>query len=416
MKSDDLSQFNRYLLIYKKNPKSRIFSSLAESYRKMGKTDKALQICQKGLKIHPQSVSGHIALALIQVEMKQWELASKSLETAIDLNPENIFAHKLLARIYLQLKNPEKTLRAYKMLLLLDPKNKKASQIVKKLEAVVPPPHDESGFSFKTLKEIAKQRRKKEKSARRKKTPTIHPISKPKNEQEIKIFEMRINTAQDFINRGKIEKAENFLREMKNIYEHQKTFREKLKILESKIPKKSATKTKPETTKDAGVSRWFAETTMEGLHKSQIIESESDSFTQQSKFLTGQLEDNNSVFQSKISGHRKSQKFSLDDMEKNSEFESEDSISDFQFGDPETDEEKEMESEEEELEEEEERDLRLKAEAKERATDPKDIAPPLDSAKERRTHHSQKRRKKIQKLTKLLARIEKFETQISRKS
>ena len=108
----------RYIAIYNKNPNSKVFAFLADLYRKQGVLDKALDLCRKGIKAHPEFVSGHIALALIFLDMNKLEMAVESLEKAVDLSPENIFAYKMLGQAWLRLKNPEKTLQAYKMVFI----------------------------------------------------------------------------------------------------------------------------------------------------------------------------------------------------------------------------------------------------------------------------------------------------------
>ena len=45
-----------------KDPKSLVFSSLANAYRKNNMIDEAIEILQKGLEIHPNNVSARIVL------------------------------------------------------------------------------------------------------------------------------------------------------------------------------------------------------------------------------------------------------------------------------------------------------------------------------------------------------------------
>ena len=147
---------NRYKKIYKKNPRSKVFALLADLYRKQGDREKALALCKKGVRAHPQFSLGHIALALIFLDMNKLEMAVSCLEKAVDLSPENIFAYKVLGQIWLKLKNPEKTLQAYKMVLFLDPENKKVAHIIKKLESMTAVQYDKTGFAFNTLEEVAR--------------------------------------------------------------------------------------------------------------------------------------------------------------------------------------------------------------------------------------------------------------------
>ena len=48
---------------YRDNPKGRNFAPLADAYRKAGLIDNAVELCQTGLKLHPDYVSAYIVYA-----------------------------------------------------------------------------------------------------------------------------------------------------------------------------------------------------------------------------------------------------------------------------------------------------------------------------------------------------------------
>ncbi|MDE0518558.1 MAG: hypothetical protein OXH36_03250 [Bdellovibrionales bacterium] len=227
----------RYMAIYRKNPKSKVFAFLADRYRKQGALDKALELCRRGIKEHPQFASGHIALALVFLDMNKWEMAVESLEKAVDLSPENIFAYKMLGQAWLRLKNPEKTLQAYKMVLFLDPTNEKASSIIKKLEPMTADQYDKTGFAFKNLEEVAQYISVSSPSVPEGGPPVLHPIPKDiasgkKGEQ----FEAQSAMIEALIYRKEFVKARQFLQEMKNIYAHNKNWNIRIQKLEKKLP------------------------------------------------------------------------------------------------------------------------------------------------------------------------------------
>lgn len=126
----------RYQLIYNKDPKTKLFAPLAEGYRKMGQKDKALEICEKGVKLHPHFPSGRVALAKIYFEMQRYQEAADHLRAGVELSPENIMAHSLLADCLLKLKDPKGALRAFKMVLFLNPADQTAQKNVRRLEAL----------------------------------------------------------------------------------------------------------------------------------------------------------------------------------------------------------------------------------------------------------------------------------------
>ena len=236
VKSINPALIKRYLAAYKKNPKSRVFALLAEVYRKKGNIEKALALCQKGLKEHPQFALGHIALALIFMDMNKLEMAAEALEKATDFSPENIFAYNLLGQTWLQLKNPEKTLQAYKMVLFLDPGNKKAENIIKKLEPLTAAQYDKTGFAFQNIQEVARHISTQTSNTEDNPPPTIHPILKINSQKEMEQFAARSSMIEALIYRREFTKARQFLLEMKNIYTHHKQLRTHITMLENKLP------------------------------------------------------------------------------------------------------------------------------------------------------------------------------------
>ena len=228
MTKQEKQQFQKYLHIYKKNPRSQVFALLAELYRKRGEKEKALKLCQKGIEIHPQLSSGYIAQALILLDMKKNERAVQALEKATQLSPENILAHKLLGQAYLRLKKPLKTLSAYKMLLFLDPTNKTAQKMVQKLELITASQYDPTGFAFKSLKEVARH------IHQHKEAKPIFPSLYPAKPEKSPEFLSRLAIIKAMIYRQDFEKARLFIMEMKNLYPRQG--KQELQNLEKLLP------------------------------------------------------------------------------------------------------------------------------------------------------------------------------------
>ena len=206
---------------------------MADLYRKQGERDKALALCQKGLRARPESAKGHIALARVLLDMNKWEPAVSALEKATDLSPENIFAYELLGQAWLQLKNPEKTLQAYKMVLFLDPENKPAKNIITKLEPVTAVHYDKTGFAFKSLNEVARHIAPPF-SSHPDDPPVLHPANRVPALKEKEQFLTRSAMIEALIYRGELKKSARFLREMKNIYTHSK-WEPALQALQNKL-------------------------------------------------------------------------------------------------------------------------------------------------------------------------------------
>ena len=84
---------------YRENPKGRNFAPLADAYRKAGLIDNAIELCQTGLQLHPDYVSGHIVHGRCLVDKKDDTGAEVVFRKVLDLDPENILALKVLAEI-----------------------------------------------------------------------------------------------------------------------------------------------------------------------------------------------------------------------------------------------------------------------------------------------------------------------------
>jgi pentatricopeptide repeat protein len=133
-KSKQTSLLTKYSLLYEKNPKSRVFAPLAESYRKLGMLDDAFKILRKGIKNHPTYTLGYIVLAHCYYDKEQYEIAYNTLRPFVANNVENISLQKLFAETCVKLGYLEEALNSYKGLLLINPKDIYVAEQVKLLE------------------------------------------------------------------------------------------------------------------------------------------------------------------------------------------------------------------------------------------------------------------------------------------
>ncbi|MBC77386.1 MAG: hypothetical protein CME64_15380 [Halobacteriovoraceae bacterium] len=124
----------KYSALYEKNPKSRVFAPLAESYRKLGMLDEALKILKDGIKRHPTYVMGYIVLSHCYFDQQNYELAYDTIRPFVSDNLDNISLQKLFAQICINLGYLEEALQTFKYLLLINPKDQYVSEQVKLLE------------------------------------------------------------------------------------------------------------------------------------------------------------------------------------------------------------------------------------------------------------------------------------------
>ena len=110
------------------NPDSLVFSRVADLYRKAGKTDQAIDICQKGIKRNPEYVTGHLVLGRCYLQQKKQKEAAETFSNVCRMDWRNLAAIKMLAGTLQEQGSPEKAGDLYSFLLKLDPCDKIAAR------------------------------------------------------------------------------------------------------------------------------------------------------------------------------------------------------------------------------------------------------------------------------------------------
>jgi tetratricopeptide (TPR) repeat protein len=119
---------------YDRNPGSRVFATLCEAYRKMGLIKEAMELANRGVRLHPDFAAGRIALARLFIEQEKHLEALEQLARAAELSPDNILAFQLMGETQLELRNAKEALKAFKMVLFLNPLHERAQKMVRKWE------------------------------------------------------------------------------------------------------------------------------------------------------------------------------------------------------------------------------------------------------------------------------------------
>jgi tetratricopeptide (TPR) repeat protein len=134
---------------YRENPKGRNFAPLADAYRKAGLIDNAIELCQAGLQLHPDYVSGHIVHGRCLVDKKDDTGAEAVFRKVLELDPENILALKVLAEIAERNDRFDEAGEWLNRLLLADPMNGEAAEGLSRVrgkaaaQPAPPPPVEE---------------------------------------------------------------------------------------------------------------------------------------------------------------------------------------------------------------------------------------------------------------------------------
>jgi tetratricopeptide (TPR) repeat protein len=105
------------------NPRSLVFSRLADCYRKNGEIQQAIGVCMDGLKHHPDSVTGRVILGRCYLEQEKLKEATAEFVKAVELDRRNQVAVKMIADVYARQGMREKAGDLYNYLLGLDPDN-----------------------------------------------------------------------------------------------------------------------------------------------------------------------------------------------------------------------------------------------------------------------------------------------------
>jgi pilus assembly protein FimV len=106
-----------------KNPKSFIFSRLADCYRKSGDIQQAIKVCSRGLADHPDSITGRVILGRCYLEQEKFKEASVEFLKVIEQDHRNQVAVKMLADIFTHQGMMEKAGDLYGFLMSMDPEN-----------------------------------------------------------------------------------------------------------------------------------------------------------------------------------------------------------------------------------------------------------------------------------------------------
>jgi hypothetical protein len=133
-------QFREQLRRLQQDPTSRVFAPLAESYRRLGRLDEAIEICQKGLEHHPDFHGGRVALAKCYIDKNRYQDAQRELEKVVHLAPENLLAQRLLGEALMAQGLDSQALHAFKMALLLAPCDVALTDKVHQLEKQIANP------------------------------------------------------------------------------------------------------------------------------------------------------------------------------------------------------------------------------------------------------------------------------------
>ncbi|MDR2578449.1 MAG: hypothetical protein LBC70_06535 [Chitinispirillales bacterium] len=108
---------------FAENPRSRVFSRLADLYRETGDLDGAIAVCVSGLAEHPEYITGRLVLGRCYKERKNFSAAIDELTKVCAADERNLAAIKMLAEIYTAQGHTETAGSLYGILYTMEPDN-----------------------------------------------------------------------------------------------------------------------------------------------------------------------------------------------------------------------------------------------------------------------------------------------------
>lgn len=118
-----------------RDPSSLVFAQLADAYRKRGRLEEAIHVCQKGLSHHPNYASAYLILGRAYEEKGDLLAAREAFQRVLEIDSESVLAHRFLGQIAEVRNEVPEALEAYRTALTLHPFDKEIRAAVERLEA-----------------------------------------------------------------------------------------------------------------------------------------------------------------------------------------------------------------------------------------------------------------------------------------
>ncbi|MGH7480791.1 MAG: tetratricopeptide repeat protein [Longimicrobiales bacterium] len=107
--------------LYAENPEGRVFTHLAEAYRKAGELERAREVLEAGLRSHEEYASAHVVLGRVRADQGDHEGAEASFRRVVELDPQNLVALRALGDLAREAGRDADAVERYKEVLAIDP-------------------------------------------------------------------------------------------------------------------------------------------------------------------------------------------------------------------------------------------------------------------------------------------------------
>jgi tetratricopeptide (TPR) repeat protein len=120
--------------LYAAHPEGRVFTHLAEAYRRAGELDRAREILDHGLQRHADYASAHVVYGRVLADAGDGAGARLAFLRVLDLDSHNLVALRSLGELATGAGQPTEALEYYRELLALDPSDDELRATVGRLE------------------------------------------------------------------------------------------------------------------------------------------------------------------------------------------------------------------------------------------------------------------------------------------
>ncbi|MCI0432167.1 MAG: tetratricopeptide repeat protein [Gemmatimonadetes bacterium] len=126
--------------LHASHPEGRVFTHLAEAYRRAGDMARARQILDEGLARHPEYPSAYVVLGRLLLETGDSEAAAASFRRVLELDRHNVVALRALGELAEASGQIHEAIHYYEELSRVDPGNEALRDRIRELERSAPPP------------------------------------------------------------------------------------------------------------------------------------------------------------------------------------------------------------------------------------------------------------------------------------
>lgn len=130
--------------LYASNPEGRVFTHLAEAYRKAGDYERARGILEQGLEKHPGYASAHVVLGRVFIDLNEIPQARAAFRHVLELDPHNLVALRSLGELSRLAGNTDEALTYFEELRHQDPSNPEIDEIISELKSAPAAPEAEA--------------------------------------------------------------------------------------------------------------------------------------------------------------------------------------------------------------------------------------------------------------------------------